>query len=169
MWLLLHSWQSNLTPPFSVAVSFHREVAEKVDQSISRKYSLRPVICALCLKAKRVRAHGFQWISNTHDCNAELDIDEAMTFPLAVPAGWHFWLLMKRLDACYTDGHEMCHRHVLLQGDEQQLFLWQKRITYLATHFNCHRRAPLQRANTQMANTGNFFNSKIVGMLVKAR
>lgn len=78
---------------------------------------------SLCFKAKSARSRKFYWTSNPHDCKAELDIDEAMTFPSSAPGGWHFWFLMACLHSCYLDGHVA----------QPTLF------TYLVTRLNCHR------------------------------
>lgn len=107
--------------------------------------------CILFVLRQKVPSRKFYWTSYPHDCKAELDIDEAMTFPSSAPGGWHFWFLMACLHCCYMDGHVA----------QPTLF------TYLVTRLNCHRCLACVVLNSEGLHRKRFYRITI-GLLLKA-
>lgn len=127
------------------------QVTSRLIEQYNPHFLFRSVMCSLCFKAKRARSREFYWTSYPHDCKAELDIDEAMTFPSSAPGGWHFWFLMACLHCCYMDGHVA----------QPTLF------TYLVTRLNCHRCLACVVLNSEGLHRKSFYRITI-GLLLKA-
>lgn len=127
------------------------QVTSRLIEQYNPHLLFRSVMRSLCFKAKSARSRKFYWTSYPHDCKAELDIDEAMTFPSPAPGGWHFWFLMACLHCCYMDGHVA----------QPTLF------TYLVTRLNCHRCLACVVLNSEGLHRKSFYRITI-GLLLKA-